>query len=51
MAFKNPKNIKQISDDPGKEQIILEVMRICNKLIMEFLEESKKSQIFFFKFC
>ena len=39
MAFKNPKNMKQISEDPAKEQIIIEVIRICNKLAMEMIEE------------
>ena len=39
MAFKNPKNLKQISEDPAKEQILNEVIRICNKLAMEMMEE------------
>ena len=43
MAFKNPKNLKQISEDPGKEQIITEVIRICNKLTTEMMEEGMYS--------
>ena len=54
MAFKNPKNLKQISEDPGKEQIITEVIRICNKLITEMMEEGimallHKSKLIFFQ--
>jgi hypothetical protein len=41
MAFKNPKNLKQISEDPAKEQIIIEVIRICNKLLTEIMEEGE----------
>lgn len=41
MSFKNPKNLKQISEDPAKEQIINEVLRICNKLSMEMMEEGR----------